>query len=360
MIRRLYVPFDVFAMQEDVRVSTLVRDGNLGWTCGQCPLDREGNVVAPNDLVSQARFVCEMIEGVVPRGGFDQTEIGKLNVYFAENASGDGVAALAVIRERNPQALVVPIQVPHFYYDGMMIEVDVFAAMGSQPRHVSSASSVIEIVDADDVTWAFVQAKLDKDQTLAEAITEIEATLRSENLCAHNLISDQWFATKCLAGSADTVRAIGGSAFISLAEGMVLCEEQAHGLVAAELAFSRRKVSVGEADHRGKEGRLCVRDDGVQRFVTGIHADPQGDLVSQTSAIMSMISEDLEATGMSFAHVVKLTAHYVGGASARELHGNMKVRHSHYQKPGPASTGLPVASLLDKDCRIAIAAIAVR
>ena len=55
MSRRLYVPFDVFAMQEDVSVSTLVRDGNLGWTCGQCPLDREGNVVAPNDLVSQAR-----------------------------------------------------------------------------------------------------------------------------------------------------------------------------------------------------------------------------------------------------------------------------------------------------------------
>ena len=195
MSRRLYVPFDVFAMQEDVSVSTLVRDGSLGWTCGQCPLDREGHVVAPNDLMAQA---------------------------------------------------------------------------------------------------------------------------------------------------------------------MVLCEGQAHGLVAAELAFARQDVSVGEARHRSKEGRLCVRDDGVQRFVTGIHADPQGDLVSQTSAIMSRISEDLESADMSFANVVKLTAHYVGGASAEELHGNMKVRHRHYRKPGPASTGLPVASLLDKDCRIAIAVMAVR
>ena len=360
MSRRLYVPFDVFAMQEDVSVSTLVRDGNLGWTCGQCPLDREGNVVAPNDLVSQARFVCDMIDTVVPRGGFDQTEIGKLNVYFAENSPGDGAAALAVIRERNPRAIVLPIQVPHFYYDGMMIEVDVFAATGSQPRHVSSTASAIEIVDADDVTWAFVHAKPDKDQTLAEAVTDIEAILRSENLSARNLISDQWFATKCLAGSADTLRATGGSAFMSLAEGMVLCEEQGQGLVAAELAFYRRNVSFGEADHPAKQARLCARDDGVQRFVTGIHADPQGDLVSQTSAIMSRISEDLESRGMSFANVVKLTAHYVGGASAKELHGNMKVRHSHYQKPGPASTGLPVASLLAKDCRIAIAAMAVR
>ena len=360
MSRRLYVPFDVFAMQEDVSVSTLVRDGSLGWTCGQCPLDREGHVVAPNDLMAQARFVCDMIESVVPRGGFDQTEIGKLNVYFAENAPGDGAAALAVFRDRNPQALVLPIRVPHFYYDGMMIEVDVFAATGAQRRHASSASSAIEVVDADDVTWAFVQARPEKDQTLAEAVTDIEATLRSENLYARNLISDQWFATRCLAGSADTLPATGGSAFMSLAEAMVLCEGQAHGLVAAELAFSRRDVSVGEASDRSREGRLCVRDDGVQRFVTGIHADPQGDLVSQTSAIMSRISEDLESADMSFANVVKLTAHYVGGASAEELHGNMKVRHSHYRKPGPASTGLPVASLLDKDCRIAIAVMAVR
>ncbi|WP_375595800.1 RidA family protein [Algihabitans albus] len=360
MSRRLYVPFDVFAMQEDVSVSTLVRDGSLGWTCGQCPLDREGHVVAPNDLMAQARFVCDMLESVVPRGGFDQAEIGKLNVYFAENAPGDGAAALAVIRDRNPQALVLPIRVPHFYYDGMMIEVDVFAATGAQRRHASSASSAIEVVDADDVTWAFVQARPEKDQTLAEAVTDIEATLRSENLYAHNLISDQWFATRFLAGSADTVPATGGSAFISLAEGMVLCEGQAHGLVAAELAFSRRDVSVGEAGDRSREGRLYVRDDGVQRVVTGIHADPQGDLVSQTSAIMSRISEDLESAGMSFANVVKLTAHYVGGASAEELHGNMKVRHGHYRKPGPASTGLPVASLLDKDCRIAIAVMAVR
>ena len=360
MSRRLYVPFDVFAMQEDVSASTLVRDGSLGWTCGQCPLDREGHVVAPNDLMAQVRFVCDMIESVIPRGGFDRTEIGKLNVYFAENAPGEGAAALAVIRERNPRAILVPIQVPHFYYDGMMIEVDVFAATGSQPRQASSASSAIEIVDADDVTWAFVQAKPDKERTLAEAVTEIEALLGSENLHARNLISDQWFATRCLAGSADTLRATGGSAFMSLADGMVLCEEGAQGAVAAELAFSKRTVSVGEAGRPGKAARLCVRDDGVQRFVTGLHADPQGDLVSQTSAIMSGISEDLAATGMSFANVVKLTAHYVGGASAKELHGNMKVRHSHYREPGPASTGLPVASLLDKDCRIAIAVMAVR
>ncbi|WP_421709701.1 hypothetical protein [Algihabitans sp.] len=360
MSTRLYVPFDVFAMQEDVSVSMLVRDGSLGWTCGQCPLDREGNVVAPNDLVSEAQFVCDMIEAVVPRGRFDQTEIGKLNVYFAANSPGDGAAALALIRERNPQAIILPIQVPHFYYDGMMIEVDVFAATGSQPRKTSAASSAIEIVDADDVTWAFVRAKPDKGQTLAEAVTDIEATLRAENLYARNLISDQWFASKCFAGSAHTLLATGGSAFISLADGIVLCGDHAHGLVAADLAFSRRDVSVSETDHRSKEGRLYARDDGVQRFVTGVHADPQGDLVTQTSAIMSRISKDLESTGMSFANVVKLTAHYVGGASAEELHGNMMVRHSHYQKPGPASTGLPVSSLLDKDCRIAIAVMAVR
>ena len=42
MGKRSYVPFDVFAMRVDVPVSTAVRHGHLGWTCGQCPLTDRG------------------------------------------------------------------------------------------------------------------------------------------------------------------------------------------------------------------------------------------------------------------------------------------------------------------------------
>ena len=63
---------------------------------------------------------------------------------------------------------------------------------------------------------------------------------------------------------------------------------------------------------------------------------------------------------LSFANVVKVTAHYVGEASAEDLHQNLEIRHSHYARPGPASTGLRVTSLLNPDALIAIAVIATR
>jgi enamine deaminase RidA (YjgF/YER057c/UK114 family) len=74
---------------------------------------------------------------------------------------------------------------------------------------------------------------------------------------------------------------------------------------------------------------------------------------------MQGLDTGLRAAGKSFADVVKLTAHYTGGATEEELHGNMKVRHGFYASPDPASTGLPVAGLGSEKCRIAIDVVAM-
>ena len=93
-------------------------------------------------------------------------------------------------------------------------------------------------------------------------------------------------------------------------------------------------------------------------WISGVCADPVRNLVGQTESIMAGLDQSLKAAGLSFADVVKLTAHYVGGASADELHGKMKVTHGYYASPGPASTGIPVHALLNPDCRIAIDIVA--
>ena len=108
---RLHVPFDVFAMREDVCVSSLVRAGGLGWTCGQCPLDPQGRVIAPHDLLAQAQIVCDMIDDLVPRARFGGAEIGKLNVHYAEGSTGDGsigtgAAAIGLMQKGSPISLM--------------------------------------------------------------------------------------------------------------------------------------------------------------------------------------------------------------------------------------------------------------
>ena len=156
MGERSYVPFDVFAMRVEVPVSTAVRVCDLGWTCGQCPLTDQGAVHAPGDLLAQTELVCDMIETVMARAGFTSSSVGKLHVYHAAGAVLEAVDMLALIAGRFDHGpLIVPIPVPHFYYDGMLIEVDVFAADNLQIRApVDSDGVQLHVADAGDQVWA--------------------------------------------------------------------------------------------------------------------------------------------------------------------------------------------------------------
>lgn len=85
-----------------------------------------------------------------------------------------------------------------------------------------------------------------------------------------------------------------------------------------------------------------------------------GDLVGQTTEIMQAIAEQLTREGLSFAQVCKATTHYLGSSEAQDLHANMAVRNGDFQRPGPASTGVPVAGFpWAPDARIAISFLGI-
>jgi hypothetical protein len=69
---------------------------------------------------------------------------------------------------------------------------------------------------------------------------------------------------------------------------------------------------------------------------------------------MAAIAETMRAHGWRFESVAKATTHYVGTSAAQDLHDNMAVRNAYYRRPGPASTGLPVAAFPLSESRIAI------
>ncbi len=80
MIPRVHVPFDHWAMPVDVQVSQLVRVGDLAWSCGQCPLDDKGQVLAPGDLQAQGKIVCNYIDAMLPRAGLAKEHVAQLVV----------------------------------------------------------------------------------------------------------------------------------------------------------------------------------------------------------------------------------------------------------------------------------------
>jgi hypothetical protein len=82
-------------------------------------------------------------------------------------------------------------------------------------------------------------------------------------------------------------------------------------------------------------------------------------LVGETQAIMAAIADTMRARGWHFESVTKATTHYVGSSAAADLHDNMSVRNAYYRRPGPASTGLPVAAFPLSSSQIAVDVLGV-
>ena len=194
MGKRSHVPFDVFAMRVDVPVSTAVRDGDLGWTCGQCPLTQTGDVFAPHDLLAQTEFVCDMIEKVIGRAGFATSSIGKMHVYLAARSVREALEAHELIAARFDHGpLIVPITVPHFYYDGMLIEIDVFAAAGLMNRSIYEDGGVkLNLLDTGDQVWAHASVALDERTLSPSPALLITDALTRHGLDQDHLLSDVW------------------------------------------------------------------------------------------------------------------------------------------------------------------------
>ncbi|MGH6927573.1 MAG: RidA family protein, partial [Dongiaceae bacterium] len=153
---RRYVPFSsLWKMRIDHPYSLVVRDGAIAWSCGQCPLDEEGRVWAPDDLAAQTSYVVPFIRTGLDGVGLSPESVGKIVVYFVDAGARERQQMMAILRSAfGETALILPLAVPHFYYDGMLIEVDVHAAAGTLVRvEERSAGIVLEGVVGDDLAW---------------------------------------------------------------------------------------------------------------------------------------------------------------------------------------------------------------
>ncbi len=367
MPNRIVVPFDTWSMQVDVPVSQLVREGGFAWSCGQCPLDAEGQVQFKDDLRRQTTLVCEYIEQIAQRGGLDAAAIAKMIVYHVEGMPGAGAAMLQILRQRFGEVpLLVPVGVPHFYYDGMMIEVDVF--FGPKVRRLPTATDAetgvsIEAVEGDGLVWTLCRvANTDTGTTSsAERAETLVELLEGYGVSSRQLLSDHWFLPPAQkTGPVPTLSPIAACGLVSNQDAAAIVSDNAANDLVGDLTFVSGAANTVQTEAGGNElaTTVCRRSDGFAWISTSCGDSALG-LVEQTRVMMVEIEQTLTRQGMTFSNVAKLTAHYVGGATADELHGNMTVRHGFYSNPGPASTGLPVAGLNHPGSQISIDVVAL-
>ncbi|WP_448955839.1 hypothetical protein [Labrys neptuniae] len=348
---------DVWKMRIDHPYSVIVKDKDLLWSCGQCPLDSGGDVLHPGELSRQALAVAGFIRNYLGKIGSDVSSIGQLIVYYVRTGEEDAQALIDLYRgEFGDGLLITPVSVPFFYYEGMLIEVDVFGTISRKHhrRIIDQKTGIeLELVDAGTVTWATLAAR-DLPAEGTDLTAALQYLAETAGLVAQNLLCSQWFAANEAA-----------LALVDAASSIGWCRNGAVGIdhdgyhIFAELTFCREPVAnmviTVEAPGEGGEAVEINLSRSRDHFsIYGRKNGGEGGLVSQTKAIMAAFERTLIASGLDFKAVRKSTTYYVAGSSAEELHDNMAVRNAYYSKPGPASTGLPVKAFWRSDARISV------
>lgn len=362
---RRFVPFGShWAMGIELPYSLAVVDAGALWSCGQCPLDMQAEAIAKGDLAAQTRLTAHFIREQFTPYGMAPAGIAKLVAYVVE----DGRTSLADVAdilsdELGAVPIVTAVGVPHFYYAGMMIEIDVYGTTEGTPtgRPVTVVpGATATVVSSGPLVHCRLQLEPNADG--AAAVRSLAPQLEGAVTGLDRLLSARLYG--------DAARARDGQ-FDALAEALgtdggraVHASLPGGAAITADLVFHRGTGNDPAVAARLTEAtnsvRLEVRKSGPFLMLAGRVATSGFAMPEATRRIMEAFASALTAEGLGFADVVKQQTHYVGGASAEDLYSNMRIRNGFYAKPGPASTGLAVHRLGDGQANIAIEVLALR
>jgi len=349
---RLHVPFEaLWSMPIEVPYSLMLRAGGYAWSCGQLALDSDSSVMAADDLGAQCRIVRDYVDEILTRGDLPASSVQRMLLYHVDRGIGERDRMLHIFRQRFGDAVLLdPIPVPHFYYDGVLLEVDVFCRMGgSRTDSTSRAGAALKLVDSGEFVWASLETSAD---SLGAATQLLEENVQQLGIARADVLSEHWFAPNRLLSEAAARFSKSGH---EMDAGALVDVGRGTDSIRGIFTFVRgASLSGGSERHDTEDLRILSRRGGAFTWVHARSLNRNLDLVDQTKQIMGGIERVFDRLGVTFAEVVKSTAHYTGGSSPEELHDNMRVRNGYYSKPGPASTGSPVYGFSDPASRIVV------
>lgn len=323
MSARRFVPFGThWAMGIELPYSFGVIDRGEFWSCGQCPLDLEVNVRAPGDLEAQLKIVAGYIRDQFTPFHVPPSRLSKLVAYIVGDAADLAMTPRVLCEALGATPLVVAVGVPHFYYPGMRVEIDVYGT--AEGAESDLAHRMVSGCPQDCRFQSLLTARLYIPHGGDQAV------------------SRDW---------ADALGHDAGAAIrVDLPPGMQALAD----LVEVSAAVAQSEI----IDTGGV--RLVKRQAGRYLTLLGRSTRAGRPVPEQTKAIMEAHAGILRAEGLDFADVVKQQTHYVGSSDAEDLYANMRIRNGYYTKPGPASTGLAVYGFADTATAITIELLAVR
>lgn len=303
MTGALHLPMGLmWNMPVPVACSLAVAADGLAVTCGQCPLDGDGRVLHPGDAAAQAALVARMARGAL--GHLPAPHHAALLTVYHDCA--DPAEVLEPVAAAFPGAALAPVRLPHFYYPGMRIEVDLYATT-ALPRLTAETSGPARLTRVIGGPLEFIHLSAPDMPHALPLLARIDPD---------RLLSAQWFSSDAPPGHIPDPAA------------RVIPPD---GSVTAILTLAPGPVSLTTSP-----GGAVLRQAG--RFAWTASHGTAPDLAHAAHQAM----DALELSGLT---ILKATTHYVGGPNPDDLHANLAVRHARFPMPGPASTGVPVAAL---------------
>jgi enamine deaminase RidA (YjgF/YER057c/UK114 family) len=103
----------------------------LVFTAGACPLDANGDVVAPGDLVGQAEQTAENLLAALADAGVSRDSLLKTTIYVATDARSDLGLVWDAVSERLGRAPSTLLGVSVLGYPGQLVEIEAVATANS-------------------------------------------------------------------------------------------------------------------------------------------------------------------------------------------------------------------------------------
>lgn len=104
-----------------------VGDSDMIFVTGQIAMDKDGNAVAPDDIVKQTEFVFQNIKKILQEGGASLDDVVKAVIYVTDISKFKDISAVRNKYFANSKPVSTLVEISKTVKDGCDIEIEVIA-----------------------------------------------------------------------------------------------------------------------------------------------------------------------------------------------------------------------------------------
>ena len=402
MHRKTVFPEGHWSLQVDIPYSMGLACGGLVYLCGQADLEGEGRVRNADDLFRQSQCAINHIENLFRELDASLEDLVKLVVFYVPDSSiseADYINALARMLVSVNRPVITLVPVPRMFYPGLVVEIDAYGMQGDglQRHDIPGGNGFSQLVRAGEMIFGGGISAIDESGQIISSgdivpqscvvLEKLSSNLGRVGASVADLVKiNNWYVAGGNAEEwAESARVRAG--FYPepgpCATGIPVHDlNQPGAMIRTDFwAMLDRKGNSIEKTHSWPEGHWdwpihLPFKHGLQCrnlvFIGGqVSMDPDANIIDpgkveiQTRTSMDNIGKVLAGFGLDHSNIVKLNTYYQGSSGdddsgdADDLHANLSIRGSYFEKPGPASTGIPFRCLAYDGMLIEIEAIAM-